>query len=387
MSIEKERLGIDTRLVHTGDPEPRVLGAVSPPIFQSANYEFAPAENYHDIPYIRMNNTPNHKALHIKLASLENAESALVTASGMAAIATTLLTVLKTGDHLLAQGSLYGGTVDFISNEFEGFGLTCDFIDGTAPDTWAEALKPTTRAIYVESISNPLLQVPDLEAVVEFARAHGLVSIIDNTFATPVNFRPPELGFDLSLHSCTKYLNGHSDIVGGAVIGRADLVERTTHLLNHLGGSMDPHACFLLYRSLKTLALRVRCQNESALQIARFLAQHPAVSSVNYPGLEGHPSHAQAARLFEGFGGMISFELRGGTEAAERLFGRIRIPIVAPSLGGVESLVTRPATTSHLGMDPEERRRHGIADSLIRFSTGIEAVSDLIADLDQALKN
>lgn len=380
-----ERLRIDTRLVHTGDPEPRVLGAVSPPIFQSANYEHVQADSYHDIPYIRMNNTPNHKALHTKLASLESAESALVTASGMAAITTALLTVLKAGDHLLAQDSLYGGTLDFISSEFGGFGLTCDFLDVTATETWAEKLRPSTRAIYVESISNPLLQVPQLEAVVEFSREHGLVSIIDNTFATPVNFRPPELGFDLSLHSCTKYLNGHSDIVGGAVIGRRDLVERVTHMLNHLGGSMDPHVCFLLNRGLKTLALRVRCQNESALRIARFLDGHPAVSSVNYPGLESHPTHKQAARLFEGFGGMISFELTGGTAAAEAFFDRIRIPIVAPSLGGVESLITRPATTSHLGMDPDERRRIGISDSLIRFSTGIEAVEDLIDDMNQAL--
>jgi cystathionine beta-lyase/cystathionine gamma-synthase len=383
--MKKKYLRIDTKLVHTGDPEPRVLGAVSLPIFQSANYEYVPAESYHDISYIRLNNTPNHKALHSKLAALENAEAALVTASGMAAITTSLLAVLKAGDHLLAQDSLYGGTLDFISNEFEGFGITYDFIDGTAPETWAERLKPSTRAIYVESITNPLLQVPDLDAVVGFAREHSLVSIIDNTFATPVNFRPPELGFDLSLHSCTKYLNGHSDIVGGAVIGRGDLVERVTHMLNHLGGSMDPHACFLLYRSLKTLALRVRFQNESALRIASFLEQHPAVAGVNYPGLKSHPRHEQAARLFEGFGGMISFELKGGTAAADAFFDGICIPIVAPSLGGVESLITRPATTSHLGMDPDERRRIGISDALIRFSTGIEAVEDLIDDLEQAL--
>jgi cystathionine beta-lyase/cystathionine gamma-synthase len=383
--MTKQDTRIDTKLVHTGDPEPRVLGAVSMPIFQSANYEYAPAESYHDIPYIRMNNTPNHKALHTKLAALESAEAALVTASGMAAITTSLLAVLKSGDHLLVQDSLYGGTLDFICNEFAGFGITYDFFDGTAPETWAAKLKPSTRAIYVETITNPLLLVPDLEAVVGFAREHGLVSIIDNTFATPLNFRPPEMGFDLSLHSGTKYLNGHSDIVGGAVIGRGDLVERVTHKLNHLGGSMDPHACFLLYRSLKTLALRVRCQNQSALRIARFLEQHPAISHVNDPGLESHPQHSRAAQLFDGFGGMISFELEGGTAAAEVFFDRIRIPIVAPSLGGVESLITRPATTSHLGMDPSERRRIGVSDSLIRFSTGIEAAEDLIADLTQAL--
>jgi cystathionine beta-lyase/cystathionine gamma-synthase len=212
-----------------------------------------------------------------------------------------------------------------------------------------------------------------------------LLALIDNTFATPINFRPPEIGFDLSLHSCTKYLNGHSDIVGGAVIGRADLVKKVTHKLNHLGGSMDPHACFLLYRGLKTLALRVRFQNQSALQLARFLEQHPAVAAVNYPGLESHPQHKRAARLFDGFSGMLSFELREGIPAAERFFNKINLAVVAPSLGGIETLVTRPATTSHLGMPREEREKIGITDSLVRVSTGIEAPEDLIADFAQAL--
>jgi cystathionine beta-lyase/cystathionine gamma-synthase len=209
--------------------------------------------------------------------------------------------------------------------------------------------------------------------------------MVDNTFATPVNFRPAEHGFDLSLHSCTKYLNGHSDIVGGAVIGRRDLVESVLHKLDHLGGSMDPHACFLLHRGLKTLALRVGHQNASALAIARFLAGHPAVARVNYPGLENAGGHARAARLFDGFGGMISFELGGGVEAAESFMKKVRIPIIAPSLGGVETLMTRPATTSHLGLDPEERRRLGISDALIRLSVGVESTDDLIADFRMAL--
>ncbi len=383
--MAKDFSQIDTKLIHSGEPDPRYQGAVCLPIFQSANYEYTPAESYHDISYIRMNNTPNHKVLHTKLAALENAEAALVTSSGMAAITTALLAVLQTGDHLLAQDSLYGGTMDFITSEFAGFGIQFDFIDGTDPASWEKKLKPQTRAIYVESITNPLLQVGDLEAVAKFAQQHGLVSMIDNTFATPLNFRPAEWNFDLSLHSCTKYLNGHSDIVGGAVIGRADLVDKVLHKLNHLGGSMDPHACFLLYRGLKTLALRVRCQNRSALQIARFLEQHPAVDKVNYPGLESHAQHARAAHLFEGFGGMISFELAGSAAETEAFIERVAIPIHAPSLGGVESLITRPATTSHLGMAREDRLRMGITDTLIRFSTGIESLEDLLKDLTQAL--
>src|SRR5258705_8741097 len=226
-------------------------------------------------------------------------------------------------------------------------------------------------------MSNPLLQVGDLQAIAYFARENDLVSIVDNTFASPVNFRPAEWGFDLSLHSATKYLNGHSDIVAGVVIGRADLVTRVTHKLNHLGGSLDPHAAFLLHRGLKTLALRVRYQNDSALRIAQFLESHPAVARVNYPGLESHPRHQRARELFEGCGGVLSFEPQHGVAAAERLLKKTQLATVAPSLGGVETLVTRPATTSHAGMLPEDRRRLGISDSLIRVSIGIEATEDL----------
>jgi cystathionine beta-lyase/cystathionine gamma-synthase len=376
---------LDTKLIHAGEPEPRIEGAVAMPIFQSSTYEYAGATSYHDLKYIRLNNTPNHRVLHAKLAALENAESALVTASGMAAISTTLLTLLGAGDHLLAQGCLYGGTHDFITRDFPALGLKVDFIDADAPASWQSKLRPETRAIYVETMSNPLLQVGDLEAIVAFARSHGLVSIVDNTFASPVNFRPPEHGFDLSLHSCTKYMNGHDDIVAGAVIGRGALVEKITHKLGHLGGSLDPHAAFLLHRGVKTLAVRVRHQNQSALAIARFLEGHPAVARVNYPGLESHPRHDRARRLFEGFGGMLSFELRDGARAAERVLERLELPISAPSLGGVGSLITRPATTSHSGMSPDDRRRVGIGDDLIRLSVGIEATDDLIADLDQSL--
>jgi cystathionine beta-lyase/cystathionine gamma-synthase len=235
-------------------------------------------------------------------------------------------------------------------------------------------------------MSNPTLQVSDLKATVAFAKEHGLVSLIDNTFPSPINFRPAEWGFDVSLHSCTKYLNGHSDIVGGACIGRADLIEKITHKLNHLGGSMDPHAAFLLHRGMKTLALRVRYQNESAMKIARFLEAHPAIERVNYPGLESHPRHQRARDLFDGFSGMLSFEIKGGVAAAEGFMHKARLPIIAPSLGGVETLVTRPATTSHSGMSREDRARLGITDRLIRVSVGIEATEEIIEDFDQALR-
>jgi cystathionine beta-lyase/cystathionine gamma-synthase len=377
---------IETRLVHSGEPHPRICGAVATPIFQSATYEYEDQASYHDIRYIRLNNTPNHEVLHRKLAALENGEAAVVTASGMAAITTAMLAVLRPGDHLLAQNCLYGGTHDFVTQYLKDFGVSYSFIDAADPDSWKAVLRPSTRAIYVETMSNPLLEVPDLMAVVKFAKANGIISMIDNTFATPVNFRPLDLGFDLALHSCTKYMNGHSDIVAGACIGGSRLVEQVKHKLDHLGGSLDPHAAFLLNRGLKTMALRVRSQNDSALKIARFFSEHGRVARVNYPGLESHPQHQIATSLFSGCGGMLSLELKGGLDAAESFVRRTEIAINAPSLGGVETLVTRPAATSHAGMKPDERRKLGISDGLVRISVGIEGTSDLIEDFGRALE-
>ncbi|MCJ7682339.1 MAG: PLP-dependent aspartate aminotransferase family protein [Candidatus Aminicenantes bacterium] len=382
---KKRSTRMETKLIHSGEPEPRIEGAVVMPIFQSSTYESRGEKSYRDIRYIRLNNTPNHRALHRKLAAIEGAEDALVTASGMAAISTTLLTVLTSGDHLLANNTLYGGTLDFIVKDFPGLNLSFDWIDGTDPTGWEKKLKPNTKAVYMESITNPLIQVPDLKAVVAFAEKNGLVSIIDNTFATPINFRPPEWGFDLSLHSGTKYLNGHSDIVCGAIIGKAAWIERVFDKLMHLGGSLDPHACFLLHRGLKTLSVRVRYQNESALKLAKFLNDHPLVERVNYAGLETSPDYGRAKDLFDGYGGMLSFEVRGGLPASRQLLNNLTIPIVAPSLGGVETLVTLPAATSHSEMDPEERRLQGIADGLVRVSVGLEATEDLISDFSDAL--
>jgi cystathionine beta-lyase/cystathionine gamma-synthase len=377
---------IETKLIHAGEPRPHIQGAVSLPVFQSSTFEYTGQSKYDDLKYIRLNNTPNHIALHQKLAAIENAEAALVTASGMAAISTTLLALLRQGDHLLTQECLYGGTYDFIIHDLPKLGIEFDFIDENDPVTWKKALRPTTKAIYVESMTNPLLGVIDLEAVSAFAREHNLVSIIDNTFPSPVNFRPSEWGFDLSLHSCTKYLNGHSDIVAGAIIGRADLTARILPTLNHLGGSLDPHACFLLHRGMKTLSVRMRQHNASALKIAEFLAGHPKVQRINYPGLQSHPTYERNRKLFDGFSGMLSFEIKGGVEAADRFMGATTLPTIAPSLGGVETLITRPATTSHSGLSPAERRRLGVSDSLIRVSIGLENTGDLIADFSAALE-
>lgn len=384
--MTKTYKNIETKLIHAGEPHPKIEGAVAMPIFQSSTFEYEGTSSYHDLKYIRLNNTPNHAAVHAKLAALENGDAALVTASGMAAISSTLLTLLSPGGHLLAQNCLYGGTHNLVSEDFAEFGLSYDFIQPNTPDEWESQVKPNTRAIYVEAMTNPLLQVIDHRRVVEFARAHGLISIIDSTFASPINFRPIEIGYDLVLHSCTKYLNGHSDIVAGAIIGRGSLLRTIGHKLNHLGGCLDPHAVFLLNRGMKTLAVRVRYQNQSTLRLAQFLQQHPAVEKVNYAGLETHPDHKIARELFKGYGGVLSFELKGGERAAEQFLKNVTLPVIAPSLGGVESLITRPVQTSHSGLSPEDRQKAGISNGLIRVSVGLEATEDLIEDFSDALK-
>ena len=385
--MAKENQSFETKLIHAGEPKPRIDGAINVPIFQSSTYEYAGEGSYHDVRYLRLSNTPNHLALHKKLAALEGAEAALVTSSGMSAITTALLTFLKVGDHLLAHNTLYGGTADFVNNELAGYGIERDLIDATNPSDWDSKLKPNTKVIYVETITNPIMDVPELRKIVEFAKMHALISMIDNTFASPVLYCPVVQGFDLSLHSCTKYINGHSDIVAGAVIGSADYLGQVTKKLNHLGGSLDSNACFLLHRGVKTLALRMNKQCENAMLIAPFLENHPQLKKVNYPGLESNSSFERAKEHLCGFGAMLSFEIDGDVDQADQFINHLQYAIKAPSLGGVETLVTRPVTTSHALMDKAERKVAGISDTLIRYSVGIEAADDLIADLQQALEH
>ena len=376
---------LNTLLIHAGELEPRLSGAVSMPIHQSVNYESVNDAAYDRITYIRLNNTPNHQVLHDKLAALEGTEAALVTASGMAAISAALLGVLNQGDHLLASNCLYGGTHSLITEDLPAWGITHDFVDATRPETWDAVLKSNSRVFYVESLSNPLQGVPDLEEIVRFCRQHGLLAVIDSTLTSPVNFRPHSLGFDLIVHSATKYLNGHSDIAAGVVLGDRPHIKMIRHRLNHLGGCLDPNSCFLLHRGLKTLALRVQRQNETALQLATWLQSQDAVERVFYAGLPEHPGHERAKKWFTGFGGVLSFELPGSLTATQGFVNRLRLPLQAPSLGGVESLVTRPATTSHVGMTSEQRAAAGLRDGLVRFSVGLEDFEDLRQDFEQAL--
>lgn len=371
---------LSTVAIHGGEHR-RIEGAVTLPIFQSSTYEFQGHESYYDIKYARLNNSPNHLALHEKLALLEGGEAALVLGSGMAAISTAVMALLENGDHIVAHKTLYGASMALFGSELKRFGITCDFGDTHELPT---LIRPNTKMIYVESITNPLMEVIDFAAVTELARKHRLLAMIDNTFATPVNFRPLEHGFDVVVHSATKYLNGHSDVVAGCVVGSASLVKKIHHMAVYLGGTLDPHACSLLLRGIKTLVVRVEKQNQSALKLARFLRDQSQVARVHYPGLETHATFQAAQKYFHGAGGMISFELRDAAKV-DAFMRRLKVIVQAPSLGGVESLVVLPAKTSHAGLTREQRLKCGVSDGLIRFSVGLEEVSELIRDLEQAL--
>jgi cystathionine beta-lyase len=369
-----------TLCIHAGTHLDKMTGGVCSPIFTSTAFAYPNPANENIYP--RYFNVPNQQVINRRLAALEHGEDALVFGSGMAAISTLLFAHLKPGDHAIFQTDLYGGTHQLVSTGLVPLGIEVSF--GRNPEELAAALRQNTRVIYVESPSNPLLQCIDLRAVAALGRSRGVLTVIDNTFATPINQNPIPLGIDVVVHSATKYLNGHSDVNAGVVIGRAELIRRVTeHALTH-GGMLDSRACYQLERGLKTLALRVRQHNENGLALARHLQAHPAVARVNYPGLPDHPDHAIAARQMRGFGGMLSFELRDPGQV-DRVLSRLRLVTPALSLGGVESLVCVPARTSHRHMPAAERQRVGIREGLIRLSVGVEDVEDLIEDLGQAL--
>lgn len=380
MNPDPHRLGLATLCLHAGTYLDKATGGACSPIFPSTAYAFPNPANENIYP--RYFNTPNLQVINRKLAALEKGEAAIVFGSGMAAIATLLLAHLKPGDHVIFQADLYGGTIQFINRELQRLGVQVSW--GADAAEFAAALRPETRLIYVESPSNPLLRCLDLEAVAALGKRHGVLTVIDSTFATPINQNPLALGMDAVIHSATKYLNGHSDVNAGVVVASAEIIRRVTASAVNFGGMLDAAACSQLERGMKTLALRVQRHNENALALARFLESHPAVARVNHPGLPSHPDHATAARQMRGFGGMLSFELHNPTQV-DHLLSRLRVVMPALSLGGVESLVCVPSRTSHRTLSPDERRRAGIRDGLVRVSVGIEDVADLLADFGQAL--
>jgi len=371
----------DTLCVHGGTHVDETTGGVNTPIFTSTSYLYPNPSNRNVYP--RYFNVANQRAVARKVAALEKGEDALVFGSGMAAISTLLFAHLKPGDHVLLQADLYGGTYHFATSELTAFGIQVAFAGNLKE--FEQNLRPNTRVIYVESPSNPLLRCVDLAGVAKLARERRLLSVIDNTFATPINQNPIELGIDAVVHSATKYLNGHTDVNAGLVVSSgATIAKLTEYAINH-GGTLDANACYQLERGLKTLALRVRQQNENAERLARFLAAHSAVARVNYPGLPDHPEHKIASGQMRGFGGMLSFELRDASRLDE-LFSRFQLATPALSLGGVETLVCVPSRTSHRSLSPEERQGAGITDALVRVSVGIEDIEDILQDFEQALR-
>jgi cystathionine beta-lyase len=356
-------------------------GGLNSPIFTSSSFVYLDAD---ENVYPRYFNTPNQKAVIDKLCTLENTESGLLFSSGMAAISTVVVALVGKGDHVVMQRDIYGGTHHFASAELNRFGIDYTLVSNEPTDVKA-AIRDNTRLIYIETPSNPLLLIADIAAVAEVARSHRIPSAIDNTFASPINQNPQELGIDIVIHSGTKYLGGHSDICCGAVLSSRELIERIKSSAINFGGSLNASTCHLLERSLKTMGIRVDRQNKNALTIARHLSGHPSIRRVNYPGLETHPGFDIARRQMRGFGGMLSFELDENRIDPQRFVRGLELIRPALSLGGVETIICAPAVTSHVKLSPAERAELGIADGLFRLSVGIEDVDDLISDIDRAL--
>ncbi len=383
---EEGRAGLSTRAVHAGSPDPSPGAPVIPPLVQSATF-FGGLGADDELRYTRYGNNPTQRLLARKLAALEGTETALPLASGMAATALTVLSVAEAGDHVVASRHLYGTTRKLLESELPRRGVETTFVDPEdGGGVWESALRERTRLLFLEVPTNPTLRIVDPRPAVAAALAVGAVTAVDATFASPVNLRTAELGVDLVIHSATKYLGGHSDLVAGVVAGSVERVEAVRRLLALYGPALDPHAAWLLERGVRTLALRVARQNATALDLARWLGGREGVERVIHPGLEAHPDHALATELMDGYGGMLSLVLAGGGEAADRFCEALRVALVAPSLGGVETLVSQPRYTSHRHMDAPERAREGIPDGFVRISVGVEDADDLRADLERGLE-
>jgi cystathionine beta-lyase/cystathionine gamma-synthase len=379
----------ETQAVRGGTDLHKKNGPLVTPIYQTSTFEVTDNDEQvratkTDMFYTRYGN-PTHTVAEKCIAELENAEAALLFASGMGAITTSILALVKSGDHIVAQRDIYGGVTKFLSQWLPKLGVETTFVDTTEYEQHARAIRPNTKLLYLESPTNPTLRVIDLKKTSALAKQHELISLIDSTFATPINSRPAEFGIDVVLHSGTKYFSGHSDLICGVAAGRADLIAKIKETRTTLGGTMDPHAAWLLLRGLKTLAVRVQRQNDNTLRIAQFLASHPTVASVNYPFLEGHAQRALAMDQMSGGGGVLSFEVAGSGDDTRQVVESLNLFTLAPSLGGVDSLVTIPVYTSHAMISPEHRATMGVTDQLVRLSIGIESADDLIADLEQAL--
>ena len=386
-----------TQAVHAGEARPNPYHAVTTPIVQTSTYCFdstADVRAYKESERAALRPTrgeygrygnPTGWAVEEKVAALEGAENALLFCTGMSAQTTVLLALLSPGDHLIVTHDLYRKTRQFCNQVLRRLGIETTYVPIDDPGTLERALRPQTRLVFTEVPTNPYLRVPDLRRLSHLAHARGARLFVDSTFATPYNLRPLEHGADLVMHSATKYMGGHNDLLAGVLAGPHELIKAVREVQSMLGGTVDGTGAYLLLRGLKTLGLRMERHNENGLRLARFLEGHPGVERVFYPGLSGHPDHALASRQMRGYGGVVSFEVGGGMEGVETFIDALRIPRIGPSLGGVESLVEQPALMSHFELDPEERRAIGVTDGLVRYAAGIEDADDLIADLAQAL--
>jgi cystathionine gamma-synthase len=387
--MKKHKFHQETEAVRGGTSVEKKNGPLATPIYQTSTFEVTDMQEElrltgSDSYYTRYGN-PTSTVAEKAIAELEGADAALLFASGMSAITTSILALVKSGDHIVAQRDIYGGVIKFLSQWLPKMGIETTFVDTNDIEQHERAIRPNTKLVHIESPTNPNVRVVDLEKVAALAKKRNLITTIDSTFATPINCRPAEWGIDLVLHSGTKYFGGHSDIMCGIAAGRGDLIEQIHKARTTLGGCMDPHAAFLLLRGIKTLAVRVERQNESALKVAEFLSRHPKVTRVHYPLLKSHPDYAIARKQMKGAGGVLSFEVEGTGADACRVAEAMTLFTLAPSLGGVDSLVTIPVLTSHYMIDPELRRKMGVTEQMIRLSVGIEHVDDLIADLEKGL--
>jgi methionine-gamma-lyase len=389
---EDQIRNISTRLIHAAT-EANSTSAVTPPIYQTSTYRLPSPEEGAEIAhatapaefYTRYG-SPNNKQVEVMLAALEGAEAALAIGSGAAAINVAFMSNLAAGDHVVAQNVHYTSAMTMLSTVLPRYGVEVTLVDQTDTEAFARAIRPNTKVVYTESPTNPTISLTDLRATADLAHSAGALAITDNTFASSHNQQPLALGYDLVLHSATKYLNGHADVTAGALMGTQELIDRAWDWMRVYGQVLHPFESWLLRRGLITYPLRMAVHNSNALAVARFLESHPAIARVYYPGLPSHPQHELAlAQMRGGFGGMVSFEVKGGFDPAYRLIGRTKVCVLAVSLGGAESLITHPASMIHSRQTDEEREAAGISPGLIRLSVGLEAAEDIIADLDQAL--
>ena len=390
--MDTKDLGINSKLIHAGH-KPDPTGSVNVPIYQTSTFAFRDADHgaalfagaEDGFIYTRIGN-PTIRALEDNVAELEHGCGGIATSSGMGAICTVYLALLEAGAHMVSTASVYGPSRVVIEKDFSRFGVQATFVDTSDLAQVRKALRPNTKIVYVETPANPTMQVSDIRAIAEIAHEHGCLVVVDNTFASPYLQTPLDLGADVVVHSVTKFINGHADVVGGILVARDKaLCTRLRKTMINLGCNMDPHQAFLVLRGLKTLGVRIERAQESAMRIARWLERQPEIECVRYIGLESHPQHEIAKRQMSGFGSMISFDLKGGMEAGRQLMNNVRVATLAVSLGGVETLIEHPASMTHAGMSPGDRRAAGFTDGLVRYSVGIEDVEDLIADLRHAL--